>query len=135
MVADGNGVWIGLEYFCTQGDGFWSKDDKEIIKSAVEELGKLSLASVENVLDAVVIRAPYAYPAYFGSYPRFSEIRKYTDAIGNLYLIGRNGMHRYNNSDHSMLSAMAAVDLYLKGETSRDAIWDVNAEREYHESR
>ncbi|MBN1306801.1 MAG: NAD(P)/FAD-dependent oxidoreductase [Chitinispirillaceae bacterium] len=134
MVAYEGGVWIGLEYFCTKGDGFWSKEDKEIIEKAVEELNMLSLASGEDVLDAVVIRAPYAYPAYFGTYSRFSEIRSYTDTIENLYLIGRSGMHRYNNTDHSMLSAMAAVDLYLRGEVSREAIWDVNAEREYHES-
>ena len=135
MVAHEGGIWIGLEYFCTRGDGLWSKDDNAIIKSAVEELDKLSLASKEDVLDTVVIRAPSAYPAYFGSYSRFSEIREYTDTIENLYLIGRNGMHRYNNTDHSMLSAMTAVDLYLHGDASRDAIWDVNAELEYHESR
>ena len=135
MVADKDAVWIGLEYFCTEGDEFWSKNDKEIIAAACRELRKLSFATDEDVMDAVVIRAPRAYPAYFGSYPRFPEIRDYTDTVENLYLIGRNGMHRYNNTDHSMLSAMAAAELYVQGVASRDKIWDVNAEREYHESR
>ena len=135
MVARDGCVWAGLEYFCTRGDGFWTKEDIEIVRTAVDELCRLSLASADDVLDTVVIRAPYAYPAYFGSYPRFDEIRSYTDTIENLYCIGRNGMHRYNNADHSMLSAMAAVDVFLHDDPSREAIWSVNTEREYQESR
>ena len=135
MVARENDVWIGLEYFCSKGDRFWSMNDPDIIQTAIDELHKLSLADAEDVLDAVVIRAPKAYPAYFGSYPRFSEIRSYTDSIENLFLMGRNGMHRYNNTDHSMLSAMAAVKLYLQGGRSRERIWNINTEEEYHEEQ
>ncbi len=135
MVAHKEQVWIGLEYFCTKGDSFWSMDDAGIIQTAADELIKISFIDRDDILDAAVIRAPYAYPAYFGSYPRFSEIRKYTDSIENLYLIGRNGMHRYNNTDHSMLSAMTAVELYQQGTLSRERIWNINVEGEYHEEQ
>ena len=135
LVAKENTVWIGLEYFCSRGDDFWSLDDTGIIRKAADELQRLSLTTAEDILDAVVIRAPYAYPAYFGSYSRFPEIRDYTDSVRNLYLIGRNGMHRYNNTDHSMLSALTAVELYRNGTVSRDRIWNVNAEKEYHEEQ
>ena len=89
-----------------------------------------------DLIDATVIRMPKAYPGYFGeSYPRFNQIREYTDRLTNLFLVGRNGMHRYNNQDHSMLTAMAAVDNIAKGITTKENIWNVNTESEYHESR
>jgi hypothetical protein len=87
------------------------------------------------VLDGHVVRMLKAYPAYFGSYPQLDVVRRYVDAIPNLFLIGRNGMHRYNNQDHSMLTAMMAVDNILEGRTDKTNIWDVNLEMEYHEQR
>ena len=94
------------------------------------------VASADDLVDSTVIRMPKAYPGYFGeSYPMFNRIREYTDAVENLYLIGRNGMHRYNNQDHSMLTAMAAVDNIVKGVNTKENIWNVNTESEYHESR
>jgi protoporphyrinogen oxidase len=87
------------------------------------------------VLDVCLVRVPKAYPAYFGTYERFDEIRRFTDRYENLFLIGRNGQHRYNNMDHSMLTAMTAVDNIIAGITTKDTIWDVNTEEEYHEKQ
>jgi len=92
------------------------------------------LISKEDVLDGTVIRMPKTYPAYFGAYARFHEVREYLDGFENLFLVGRNGMHKYNNQDHSMLTAMEAVDAVLAGVTDKSKIWAVNTEAEYHES-
>jgi hypothetical protein len=86
-----------------------------------------------DVLDGTVLRMPKAYPAYFGTYDRFDVIRNFTDTFGNLFLIGRNGMHKYNNTDHSMLSAMVAVENIINGVTSKDNLWTLNTEQQYHE--
>ena len=88
-----------------------------------------------DLLDAVVVRMPKAYPAYFGSYGRMDEIRNWTDRIDNLFLVGRNGMHRYNNIDHSMLTAMTAVDNIVNRIPDKANIWRVNSDSEYHESK
>jgi len=133
MVSDPGTVWIGLEYFCNEGDRLWNKSDTEFAKFAIEELSRLEVIDKTDVLDRVVVRVPKTYPAYVGSYNRFSVIRDFTDSIENLFLIGRNGMHKYNNQDHSMLSAMTAVDNLADGIKSKDNIWAVNAEKEYHE--
>jgi len=135
MVKDRNSVWLGLEYFCFADDDFWKKTDDEIKDLAADELARIGIiAAGEPVLDSRVIRMKKAYPAYFGKgYDNFSAIREFTDKFPNLFLIGRNGMHRYNNQDHSMLSAMTAVDNIIKGKTSKENIWAVNAEQEYHE--
>jgi len=133
LVKDKDKVWLGLEYFCNEGDNLWSLSDDEIVKLGMDELEKIGLALKEDFIDGKVVRMPKTYPAYFGTYDRFEEIRDYTDRIKNLYLIGRNGMHKYNNQDHSMLTAMIAVDNIISGEGSRSAIWDVNTEEEYHE--
>lgn len=135
MVKDDNTIWIGLEYFCTEGDGLWRKSDEEFKEFAVRELVKIDMVDPEDVLDSVVIRVPKTYPAYFGTYDQFDVIRNYTDTIQNLYLIGRNGMHRYNNADHSMLTAIVAVENILNGIETKDNIWDVNTEQEYHEAK
>ncbi len=135
MVKDLDNVWIGLEYFCNEGDEIWSKDDSEMINFALDELDKIGFSERKDFLDGVVIKMPKAYPAYFGSYDKFHEIREFTDNIENLFLIGRNGMHRYNNMDHSMLTAMAAVDNICSGEKSKTNIWNINSETEYHESK
>jgi len=133
MVNDPDTVWIGLEYFCNEGDELWSKSDKDFAEFAIDELARIDIIDKVDVLDSVVIRMPKTYPAYFGSYKQFDVIRAFTDKIENLFLIGRNGMHKYNNQDHSMLAAMTAVDNIVKGIESRDNIWAVNTEDQYHE--
>lgn len=133
MVKNGENTWIGLEYFCNEGDELWAMSDDDLTKFAIEELTKIDIIHPDDVLDSVVIRVPKTYPAYFGSYDRFNEIREFTDSYQNLFLIGRNGMHRYNNMDHSMLTAMAAVDNIINSNNSKDNLWAVNAEDEYHE--
>ena len=133
LVADPGTVWVGLEFFCNEGDRLWSAADDELSRLAVKELAALGFCEPADVLDSVVIRQPKAYPAYFGSYRRFGEIRAFTDSLSNLFLIGRNGMHRYNNMDHSMLAAMAAVAAVKSGSSDKSAIWAVNSEGEYHE--
>ncbi len=135
LVKDPDTVWIGLEYFCNEGDPLWSMTDKALADFASGELEKIGVARKEEVMDATVIRMPKCYPCYFGSYGSFEVVRKYVDGIENLFLIGRNGMHRYNNQDHSMLTAMAAAGNISKGITSKDNVWSVNAEDEYHESK
>lgn len=134
MVKDPDTVWLGLEYFCQEGDELWATDDKELIRKGLLEMEKIGFCSPEDFLDGTVVRMPKTYPAYFGSYDQFETIRRFTDSFGNLFLIGRNGMHRYNNQDHSMLTAMTAVDLIIAGSKEKDTIWAVNTEDEYHES-
>ena len=87
------------------------------------------------MLDSHVVRVPKTYPAYFGTYDRFEELRAFTDSFENLFLIGRNGMHKYNNQDHSMLTAMQAVENILRGKTGKDNIWSINTEQDYHEQK
>lgn len=133
MVADPNTVWLGLEYFCTKGDAIWNTTDEDIKKLAVEELIKMDLITREDVLDSTVNRMEKTYPAYFGTYTRFEEIQNYLERFPNLFLVGRNGMHKYNNTDHSMLTAMVAVDNITEGITSKANLWEINTEQEYHE--
>jgi protoporphyrinogen oxidase len=135
LVAAPDTVWIGMEYFASEDDELWNRPDEALAAFAIEELCKLALADPRDVIDATVLRVPKAYPAYFGTYERFAEIRAYLDGIPNLYLIGRNGMHRYNNQDHSMLTAMVAVENIAAGVDRKDNIWSVNVEQEYHETK
>jgi len=135
LVADPDKVWLGLEYFCDEGDGLWSQSDEAMIAQARQELARIHVAREEDVRDAVVIRVPKAYPAYFGTYDRLDEVKAFLDGIPNLYLVGRNGMHRYNNQDHSMLAAMTLVDNLVAGVDDRAALWSVNTEEEYHEAK
>jgi protoporphyrinogen oxidase len=100
---------------------------------ATEELSRIGIIDAGAVLDATVLRMEKTYPAYFGTYARFAEIRAHVDAYENLFLVGRNGMHRYNNQDHSMLTAMMAVDNLLAGKTDKTGLWEVNTEMDYHE--
>lgn len=128
-------VWIGLEYFCTEGDAMWSQSDKDFTEFAVQELRKIDILGPDTpILDSVRLRVKKAYPAYFGSYARFDEVRTWLDAIPNLWCIGRNGQHRYNNMDHSMLCGIEAVNSLLNS-TPKSAVWAVNTEEEYHESK
>ncbi|MDO9465005.1 MAG: NAD(P)/FAD-dependent oxidoreductase [bacterium] len=135
MVKDENTVWIGLEYFCNEGDELWNKTDENFAKFAIDELAKIDIIEKEDVLDKVVIRMSKTYPAYFGTYDQFYVIKNFTDKFENLFLIGRNGMHRYNNQDHSMLTAMAAVENIINNIKSKHNIWAVNTEDEYHEDK
>ena len=136
MVKDfENNVWIGLEYFCNEGDELWNMEDKDFIEFASCELEKIGIIDKADILDSTRARVKKAYPAYFGTYAEFDKVRNYLDGIGNLYCIGRNGQHRYNNMDHSMMTAFEAVRTLKRGDAFRDAIWDVNTEKEYHEEK
>ena len=135
MVADPTKVWLGLEYFCYDTDPLWSMPDAALAAFAAAELQQIGILRTIEVLDAHVVRVPKSYPAYFGTYNRFDELRTWTDSFANLYLIGRNGMHKYNNQDHSMLTAMAVVDGIAAGHVDKVALWSINTEQEYHEER
>ena len=135
LVKDSNTVWIGCEYFCYDSDPNWKASDEEMSALAKQELEKIGIIRQSDVLDSTVIRVEKTYPAYFGSYERFPELRAYLDGFENLFLVGRNGMHRYNNQDHSMLTAMMAVSNILEGRIDKSNIWDVNTEMEYHEKK
>jgi protoporphyrinogen oxidase len=133
LVRDPDTVWIGMEYFCTEGDDLWRLADDELVRLGEREMRELGLADPAERVDGMVFRMPKAYPGYFGTYARFAELRRYLDGFANLFLVGRNGMHRYNNQDHSMLSARKAVDAILAGSSDKSAIWAVNIDDEYHE--
>ena len=135
LVAEAGTVWLGLEYFCNDTDEIWNLSDERIAALAKGELSKIGIIDASEVLDSTVLRMPKTYPAYFGTYDRFSEIRAHVDRYENLYLVGRNGMHRYNNQDHSMLTAMSAVDDIIAGKTDKSALWEINTEMDYHEER
>jgi protoporphyrinogen oxidase len=128
-------VWIGLEYFCSEGDWMWNIEDDAFIEMATKELRQIGvLEENEPVKKSVRIKVKKAYPAYFGSYAEFGKVREWLDGFGNLYCIGRNGQHRYNNMDHSMLCGIEAVRALL-GESGKAAVWGINAEESYHEEK
>ena len=133
MINDPNNTWIGMEYFCSKSDSFWALPDKAIERIAIEELEKMELARVDDVLDITVRRMEKTYPAYFGTYNEFDKIKDYVNQFENLFLVGRNGMHKYNNADHSMLTAMVSVDNICEGIKTKENIWAINTEQEYHE--
>lgn len=135
LVSDPSKVWIGLEYFVNEGDEMWDMADRDFIDFAVAELEKIHVAKRSAVKDSVLFRVPKTYPAYFGTYKEFGKIREYIDSFENLFLMGRNGMHKYNNMDHSMLTAMEAVKCIRENSSDKSAIWNVNAEAEYHEGK
>jgi protoporphyrinogen oxidase len=128
-------AWIGLEYFCQENDDFWRLSDQELFAFAAKELQQLNIINhPSDILDAHRERVPKAYPAYFDSYAQIDQLRQYLNRIRNLYCIGRNGQHRYNNKDHSMLTAFAAVDHLVHHRHRKNHLWDINAEDEYHET-
>jgi len=136
LVKDKGTFWVGLEYFCNDTDELWKQSEEDMAKMAISEMIQLGFIKEEqDVLDFVVIKMPKTYPAYFGSYDRFDEIRTFTDTVDNLFLVGRNGMHKYNNQDHSMLTAMQAVHNIKEGNLNKDNIWAINTEQEYHEEK
>ena len=127
-------VWMGLEYFCNEGDELWSMSDENFGRLGIQEMVKLGLIDREDeVIDFHVERVKKAYPAYFDTYAQIDDLRAYLDTIENLYCVGRNGQHRYNNIDHSMCTSFEAVKNILSGEKSKANIWSVNTEQEYHE--
>jgi protoporphyrinogen oxidase len=133
MVPDPDKACVGLEYFCFAGDDLWTMEDDELVELAAAELEQLGLAARSKVERGFVTRVPKAYPIYDTDYAaRVATIRTWLDGIDNLQQVGRNGLHRYNNSDHSMLTAMRAVDNLLAG--AHHDIWEVNAESVYHET-
>jgi protoporphyrinogen oxidase len=131
MVPDRDRSCLGMEYFCFAGDELWEMSDSALVAMAREELARLGLAPAEKVSDGVVVRMPKAYPVYDeGFADAVATIRGYLERFSNLQVIGRNGMHRYNNMDHSMFTAILAVG-NLTGE--RHDLWRVNVDEEYHE--
>ena len=132
----GKHVWLGLEYFCNEGDSMWSMTDEDFAKMAVKEMVTMGLIGSESeVIDSHVERVKKAYPAYFDTYDRMDELRAYLNSIDNLYCVGRNGQHRYNNIDHSMCTSFETVKNILSGTRCKDNIWNVNTEKEYHEQK
>jgi len=128
-------VWLGLEYFCNEGDDLWNMDDSKFIDMAKEELEKIGILKKYNIVDSIRINIKKAYPAYFGSYDNFAIIKDYLNTYENLYCVGRNGQHRYNNMDHSMLTAIETVKNITQNIKSKENIWSVNSESEYHEEK
>lgn len=135
MVKDEKNIWIGMEYVVSEQDDIWKLSNKKMSEFGIKELEKIGILDPKQVLDTTVIKLKKTYPAYFGTYNEFDKIRKFTDQFDNLYLIGRNGQHRYNNQDHSMLTAIEAVGNIISGRKDKENIWNVNAEKEYHESK
>jgi protoporphyrinogen oxidase len=133
LVTDPDKVWLGAEYFCQEEDELWHMTEADLQQLAIEELQKLGIISADQVIDGTVVKMPKAYPAYFGSYNEFPKVQAFLDGIENLFLVGRNGMHKYNNQDHSMLTAMLAVENIAAGSTDKANIWEINTEQEYHE--
>ena len=130
-----NTVWIGLEYTCTEGDKYWNMPDDEFSNFAVDELVSMDIIDKEDVLDTHREKVKKAYPAYFDTYENIDKLIEYLNTFENLYCVGRNGQHRYNNMDHSMATAFEAVKNIKEGTTSKDNIWNVNTEKEYHEEK
>ena len=130
-----NTVWIGLEYMCAEGDDLWNMTDADFIDFSVGELASIGVIDRKDVIDTCRFKIEKAYPAYFGTYTEFDKLRSWIDRIGNLFLVGRNGQHRYNNQDHSMLTAMEAVACMSGTGGSREALWSINTEGEYHETK
>jgi protoporphyrinogen oxidase len=135
LLKDPEKVWIGAEYFCNTTDPIWKMTDEEIKEYSIKDLDNIELIDRADVIEAHVMRIEKTYPAYFGSYDRLPELVKYLSDIENLFLVGRNGMHKYNNQDHSMMTAMVAVDNIVEGKTGKENIWEVNTEEEYHEEK
>ncbi len=135
MVNDSSKVWLGLEYFCQEGDELWIMKDAEFIDFATNELAKINIIDKKEVIDGTIIRFKKAYPAYFGTYNSFDTVKEFLNEFENLFLIGRNGMHKYNNMDHSMMTAITAVENIITSVKTKDNIWNINTEARYHENK
>lgn len=130
-----NTIWIGLEYFCTEGDDFWEMSDKDFTQMAIDEPVPNRDHRSRRCLGFGTHKSQKAYPSYFGSYYELDKVKDFLNKIENLWCIGRNGQHRYNNMDHSMMTAMVAVDHIATGNNDKSEVWSVNTEEEYHESK
>ena len=128
-------LWLGLEYVCSENDELWNLSEEEMIDFASSELEKIGVIKKDNIKDSFTTRVKKAYPAYFGTYKDFHKVRAYLDTIENLYCIGRNGQHRYNNMDHSMLTGIEAGEAIIQNNSDKTKIWSVNTEKEYHEEK
>ena len=136
MVGDPETVWLGLEFFCKEDDDLWSLSDDSLKQLAQSEMKQIKLVSTSTAIDATVLRVPKAYPGYFGeAYEQFDQVQSALDAVPNLFLVGRNGMHRYNNQDHSMLTAKEAAHQIIAGEVDKSRLWAINVDDEYHEEK
>ncbi|MEC5385110.1 NAD(P)/FAD-dependent oxidoreductase [Uliginosibacterium sp. H3] len=136
MVKDPvNTTWVGLEYMCDEKDDIWKMSDADFIEFAVKELVKIDIVDRADILDTCRIRIEKAYPAYFGTYDEFDTVKAYLDSVDNLFCIGRNGQHRYNNQDHSMLTAIESVRCMIDPGVPRSTLWSINTEQEYHETK
>ena len=136
MVSDyENSIFLGLEYFCTEDDELWLMPESEFINMAINELEQIHFVKKENIIDTILVKTPKAYPAYYGSYYELDKVKTFLDTIENLYCIGRNGQHRYNNMDHSMLTAMEAVKNIRNNSSDKSNIWNINTESDYHEQK
>lgn len=136
LVKDMNKVWMGLEYFCNENDDFWNMTEDEMKDFAIKELLKIGVISdAQDVLDAHRVKVKKAYPAYFDTYDNIDEVISYLNGIENLYCIGRNGQHRYNNMDHSMLTGFYAAEEIINNTHDKNRVWSVNTEKEYHEKK
>ena len=133
LVKDKNCYSLGLEYFCDEGDKLWNLTDDEFYEFAVKELEKMNIVHTSDIVLHHVERVKKAYPAYFDSYQYIDDVKDYLDTIVNLYCIGRNGQHHYNNMDHSMLTAIEAINNIISGKDTKENIWNVNTEKEYME--
>lgn len=133
MVQQEGCKWLGIEYFCEETEPFWQQSDEEISRQAIAEMQQIGILSTEAVKDTLVVRVKKAYPSYNGGYQHFDQLISWFNSISNLFPIGRNGMHRYNNTDHSMLTAMAAVETIIAGSADKSALWEINADDAYHE--
>ena len=132
MVPDQSKTSLGLEYFCNEGDELWTMADEDLVELGRQEIERIGLASYDDVEDGAVFRVPKSYPVYDSDYRQhLAVLREYIDTLENFQTIGRNGLHRYNNQDHAMLTGMLAVRNMMLGETNN--LWVVNAEQEYHE--
>lgn len=128
-------VWIGLEYFCREGDDFWNMSDEECINLAIDELVSMDVIEKKDVIDSHRERIQKAYPAYFDGYENMDQIIEYLNTFDNLFCIGRNGQHRYNNMDHSMVTSFEAVHNIVNNIHDKTNVWNVNTDKEYHETK
>jgi len=136
LVKQENAIWLGLEFFCKESDDLWKMKDNDLIDLSVKELQQIDLINSSDIMDSIVARVPKAYPVYFGeSYKQFKILQDEIDPIQNLFLIGRNGMHRYNNQDHSMLTAKEAAEQIISGKVDKSKICNINVDDEYHEEK
>jgi protoporphyrinogen oxidase len=135
MVEEPTNVWLGAEYFCNRTDELWRLDDEDLISFAVKELERIGVINSNDVLDGTVVRAPKAYPSYTGAYESFGLIKDYLSTLKNIYPVGRNGMHKYNNQDHSMLTAFKATNMILNNSRDFEALWSINTEEVYNEEK